>query len=109
LILGLLIFYGCMPRIYHALFGPLIPNQPPRPGPPRGHPLVNSGNIAVFLLVFVFSTGLKVINQWLRSEQRNKEIANEKLKAELSFLKAQINPHFLFNTLNNIYALASAQ
>jgi sensor histidine kinase YesM len=50
-----------------------------------------------------------VINQWLRSEQRNKEIANEKLKAELSFLKAQINPHFLFNTLNNIYALASAQ
>jgi sensor histidine kinase YesM len=50
-----------------------------------------------------------VINQWLRSEQRNKEIANEKLQAELSFLKAQINPHFLFNTLNNIYALASSQ
>ena len=113
LVLGLLIFYGCMPRIYHALFGSLIPNQPPRPGPrsgpPRSRPLVSSGNIAVFLLVFVFSTGLKVINQWLRSEQRNKEIANEKLKAELSFLKAQINPHFLFNTLNNIYALASAQ
>ncbi len=59
------------------------------------------------MLVFVFSTGIKVINQWLLSEQRNKEIANEKLKAELSFLKAQINPHFLFNTLNNIYALAS--
>ncbi len=60
-------------------------------------------------MVFVFSTGIRVINQWLRSEQRNKEIANEKLKAELSFLKAQINPHFLFNTLNNIYALATAQ
>ena len=55
----------------------------------------------------MFSTGIKVINQWLLSEQRNKEIANEKLKAELSFLKAQINPHFLFNTLNNIYALAT--
>jgi two-component system LytT family sensor kinase len=109
LILGLLIIYGCMPRIYHALFGSLGPNQPPRPGPPRSRPLVSSGNLAVFLLVFVFSTGLKVINQWLRSEQRNKEIANEKLKAELSFLKAQINPHFLFNTLNNIYALATAQ
>jgi two-component system LytT family sensor kinase len=119
LILGLLIFYSLMPRIYHALFGSLTPNVNPNPGiaqgqgrppgPPRTRPILNSGNIAIFMLVFVFSTGIKVINQWLRSEQRNKEIANEKLKAELSFLKAQINPHFLFNTLNNIYALASAQ
>ena len=116
LILGLMILYGFMPRIYHALFGSLQPIPNPAtlpagrpPGPPRSRPLVNSFNIAVFLMVFVFSTGIKVINQWLKSEQRNKEIANEKLKAELSFLKAQINPHFLFNTLNNIYALASAQ
>jgi two-component system, LytTR family, sensor kinase len=114
LILGLLIIYGLMPRIYHALFGSLQPNPSPpntgRPqGPPRVRPILSAGNIVLFLLVFVFSTGIKVINQWLRSEQKNKEIANEKLKAELSFLKAQINPHFLFNTLNNIYALASAQ
>jgi two-component system LytT family sensor kinase len=109
--LVLLVFYGFLPRIYHHLFGDLLP-QPPQPGRPprmRNPPLVNSGNIAIFLMVFVFSTGIKVINQWLRSEQRTKEIANEKLQAELSFLKAQINPHFLFNTLNNIYALASAQ
>jgi two-component system LytT family sensor kinase len=112
IILALLIFYGLLPRIYHGLFGYL---QPPPPGPGmrpnqiRNHPLVSSSNIAIFLLVFVFSTGIKVINEWLRSEQRNKEIAHEKLQAELSFLKAQINPHFLFNTLNNIYALASDQ
>jgi len=109
LIFGLLVVYSCMPRIYHALFGPIFPNQPPHMGPPRVRPLISAGNLAVFLLVFVFSTGIKVISQWLRSEQRAKEIANEKLKTELSFLKAQINPHFLFNTLNNIYALASAQ
>jgi two-component system, LytTR family, sensor kinase len=48
-----------------------------------------------------------VINQWLQSEQRTKEIQNEKLQTELSYLKAQINPHFLFNTLNNIYSLAA--
>lgn len=82
----------------------------PRSGEPkRVRPLVNPFNLAIFLLVFVFSTGIRVINQWLLSEARAKEIANEKLKAELSFLKAQINPHFLFNTLNNIYALASAR
>jgi len=112
-ILGLLIFYGCMPRLYHYFFGSLQPQLPARPptGRPRNfqQPLLSPGNIAVFLLVFVFSTGIRVINHWLRSEQRNKEIANEKVKAELSFLKAQINPHFLFNTLNNIYALASSQ
>ncbi|HEY4061482.1 MAG TPA: histidine kinase [Puia sp.] len=116
IILGTLVFFGLFPRIYHSFFGSLQPelrNLRPPGNPNRQRnfepPLVNSGNIAVFLLVLVFSTGIKVINQWLRSEQRNKEIANEKLKTELSFLKAQINPHFLFNTLNNIYALASTQ
>ncbi len=125
LILSLLIFYCLLPRIYHALFPGASPfsgiqpghpagtglngAQPGRQGPPRVRPVVSAANLAVFLMVFVFSTGIRVINQWLRSEQRNKEIANEKLKAELSFLKAQINPHFLFNTLNNIYALATAQ
>jgi two-component system, LytTR family, sensor kinase len=120
IILGLLIFYGCFPRLYHYFFGslqPAVPGmrsslsamRPLSPGRPRNFqpPLLAPGNIAVFLLILVFSTGIKVINQWLRSEQRNKEIASEKVQAELSFLKAQINPHFLFNTLNNIYALAS--
>jgi len=114
IILAFLIFYGSFPRLYHYFIGPdpRPPGmRPPDPGRPRNfqQPLLAPGNIAVFLLIFVFSTGIKVINQWLKSEQRNKEIANEKLNAELSFLKAQINPHFLFNTLNNIYALASTQ
>ncbi|HEV3412645.1 MAG TPA: sensor histidine kinase, partial [Puia sp.] len=149
LILGLLIFYGFVPRIYHSMFGPQpsysnllglsggpggsglsggsggsgLPGGPGvggssivsgpagqlRPPRPRNPPLLSPVNILTFLMVFVFSTGIRVINQWLRSEQRAKEIAHEKLQAELSFLKAQINPHFLFNTLNNIYALASAQ
>jgi hypothetical protein len=110
LVLGLMIFYGFVPRIYHGMFGSLqAPSAIPRPPRTRTFPLLAPFNIALFLLVFVFSTGIKVINQWLKSEQRTKEIANEKLQTELSFLKAQINPHFLFNTLNNIYALASSQ
>jgi len=57
-----------------------------------------------FIVVFVGL--LKFVVEWLELEARKKEVENEKLTAELNFLKAQINPHFLFNTLNNLYYLA---
>jgi two-component system, LytTR family, sensor kinase len=60
-----------------------------------------------FLLVFMVSTGTKIISFWFESERNKNRIEREKSLAELSALKAQLNPHFLFNTLNNIYYLAS--
>lgn len=59
-----------------------------------------------FLLVLLTSLGIKLLTQWRMAEQRTREIENEQLRTELSFLHAQINPHFLFNSLNTIYSLS---
>lgn len=61
----------------------------------------------IFIVIFVGM--LKFLQDWFELEAKKKALENEKLNAELRFLKAQINPHFLFNTLNNLYALAFAQ
>jgi len=46
---------------------------------------------------------------WYKQQKNNQALAEEKLQAELKFLKAQVHPHFLFNTLNNLYALTLKQ
>ena len=66
--------------------------------------IVQHTMIMFFIAIFVGM--LRFAQDWLDLESKKKEIENERLTAELRFLKAQINPHFLFNTLNNLYYLA---
>ncbi len=61
------------------------------------------------LIHILLGFGLKLGEEWYRFEQERKELDVQKVESELSFLKSQVNPHFLFNTLNNIFSLASVQ
>ena len=65
--------------------------------------------VSITLFIVLFVGMLRFAVDWFEFEARKKEVENEKLTAELNFLKAQINPHFLFNTLNNLYYLAYTQ
>ncbi|MFV0592882.1 MAG: sensor histidine kinase [Draconibacterium sp.] len=67
---------------------------------------------AFFFVTLVYvgiSSFLKVVKDWLAMQDLNYKLAKiekQKLEAELTTLKGQLNPHFLFNSLNNIYSLA---
>ena len=61
------------------------------------------------LFVVMFVAMLRFAVGWFELEAKTKALENAQLTTELQFLKAQINPHFLFNTLNNLYYLAYTQ
>lgn len=56
-------------------------------------------------VVIILSLGLGILNRQTEMEKKQKDMEKEKLNSELAFLKSQISPHFLFNTLNNIISL----
>ena len=61
--------------------------------------------IAITSLVIGVGTSVITIQKWQKDKQIHQDMEQDRISSELSFLKAQINPHFFFNTLNNIYAL----
>jgi len=58
-----------------------------------------------FFMICSMAAAVKLLKKWYYEYNRNQVIEKEKLSIELEMLKAQVHPHFLFNTLNNLYAL----
>jgi len=54
------------------------------------------------------AAAIKLMKYWYTKEQRNLQLQKENISSQLQLLKAQVHPHFLFNTLNNIYANTQA-
>jgi hypothetical protein len=110
------LFCFVIPFVFRQYF---MPEPPFLPGHPDFHPqdggrmmrfgiFGHSGlysRPSQFLVVFIVSTGLKAGSQWYAEKRRLQELEKSMVQAELSFLKSQIHPHFLFNCLNSIYYL----
>jgi len=62
--------------------------------------------LLVMTLPVVFTTFWQLYMDWRERQEQTKLLEIEKTETELKYLKSQINPHFLFNTLNNIYSLS---
>jgi two-component system LytT family sensor kinase len=62
-------------------------------------------NVSIVIVGFAY----RLLLLWFQQEKIKTNLENQKLEAELSFLKMQVNPHFLFNVLNNIYSLAVSE
>jgi two-component system LytT family sensor kinase len=66
-------------------------------------------NAITFLMFICIGLSFKMLKMWLHSESRLMLMEQEILKAKLSNLKSQVNPHFLFNTFNNLYVLTKTK
>ncbi len=90
-------------HVVNQLFFP----SPGHLGPHRGSQIMRLllGNVLIYSLVVAVSLAIKMTSEWYRSENERKDKEKKRTETELLHLKSQLNPHFLFNTLNNIYSL----
>ena len=88
----------------------LIPLRTGKPGPPLEmnrlyHTVFSLFSFVVMNTVAMFSIFIRMFKYWHLELREKMQIQQQKTVAELALLKAQLHPHFLFNTLNNLYSL----
>lgn len=91
----------------HLTFHYLLP-QPDRPAPPMPFHdgiLFVTRNATMYIMVAGAAVAIRVTEGWYAAETERRELERSRTEAELQNLKSQLNPHLLFNTLNNIYSL----
>lgn len=69
-------------------------------------PRIPQGMLFLLFTFLSFSSSVRIFQKLKREENLNQRYQHEKLNAELMLLRQQVNPHFLFNSLNNIHSLA---
>lgn len=87
--------------VFHATVHGLQPDKRPRPP----HWIFFLRDIFSMILTVGLSTAIRMSGHWARTEAARQEAERSRTEAELKNLRNQLNPHFLLNTLNNIYAL----
>lgn len=112
--LGIVVVFFVMMVALHDVFYPMRPGKIPADAPidafiAAGKRMKMGGFVMrdslMLVLSMCLSVSLKLSEKWLGWTVKEKQIEAEKKEHELKNLKNQLNPHFLFNTLNNIYAL----
>jgi LytS/YehU family sensor histidine kinase len=79
-------------------------------GVPKGVWLITLNNaVSSFALLLLIGGFIRLAYSFIRNQNEKKVLENANLNAEVNFLKSQINPHFLFNTLNSIYSQAHSR
>jgi len=92
-----------MGEVMHSVFRP----DTPYVRRPRAFGIFDFYNLLVFYMGIGISTSVAAVRKWQTDEALRLEMEQQRINSELTYLKAQINPHFFFNTLNNIYSLTN--